>query len=330
MDLVGRARELAALDAALARAATGARQLVLISGEPGIGKTSLVEAFRSAAVGAGATWLSGAAWEGGAPSYWPWMQVVRAAERSAPEEVRRQAAALGPLGPDGSAAAVDRFVLHDAVADLVLALAGSGPVVVALEDLHVAGPSTAELLEDVYRATAGAPVVLVATYRPAEVAAAPGTAEVVSRLEGAGTVLDPRPLGDAEVVSVLTAQGLTADPPLVDSVLERTQGNPLFVVHTARGLAAGGSAAETGLPLGLRNALRRQAAIAGEGAEDVLEAAAVLGEELTAATLAATTGREPAEVQVILDRAVGLRLLRRDATGRHAFTHALVREAVYD
>lgn len=330
MDLVGRDEEVVALRGALAAARHGSRQLVLISGGPGIGKTSLVDHFRLAALEEGARVLTGVAWEDGAPAYWPWTQVVRAAARVAGEDVAPRVAALGPLS--GASAQADRFVLYDAVAELLMDLARSVPLVVVLEDLHAAGGSTSDLLEYVHRSTSGTPLVLVATYRPTEVAADEAVAAVVSRLESMGVVLVPRAFGTDEVASMLQSKGLAAEPRLVRAVLERTQGNPLFVAHAAREFVNGGSAADTGLPLGLRNALRRQAQAAEGENRGVLEVAALLAEDIDIAAVAAISGIEEHQVAVAFGRAVALGLLRVDPLipGRHEFTHALVREALYD
>src|SRR5690348_2494433 len=103
---VGRSRELAVLFAELGQAATGDARLALISGEPGIGKTELARAFARAAAKDGALVLWGSAWEdGGAPPYWPWVQVLRSYARQAgPEALATaagpQAAVLAQLLPE--------------------------------------------------------------------------------------------------------------------------------------------------------------------------------------------------------------------------------------
>ena len=109
---VGRSRELAALSAALRQAATGDARLALVAGEPGIGKTELARVFARAAGNDGALVLWGSAWEdGGAPPYWPWVQVLRSYGRQAgaealAEAVGPQALVLGQLLPElGTAAA---------------------------------------------------------------------------------------------------------------------------------------------------------------------------------------------------------------------------------
>ena len=103
---VGRSRELAVLSAALRQAAAGDARLALVSGEPGIGKTELARAFAQAAAKDGALVLWGSAWEdGGAPPYWPWVQVLRSYARQAgakalADAAGPQAAVLGQLLPE--------------------------------------------------------------------------------------------------------------------------------------------------------------------------------------------------------------------------------------
>src|SRR5947209_208721 len=103
---VGRSRELAVLSAAWRQAAAGDARLALVSGEPGIGKTELARAFAQVAAADGALVLWGSAWEdGGAPPYWPWVQVLRSYGRQTGAEALAraagpQAALLAPLLPE--------------------------------------------------------------------------------------------------------------------------------------------------------------------------------------------------------------------------------------
>lgn len=336
MDPVGREGELVALRAALGDVVNGVGRVVLISGDPGIGKSTLVDRFRADAVEAGATWLWGAAWEDlGAPAYWPWTQVVRAAGRTSGDAVAARAGDLGPLGPAGPTAGVpEQFGLYDAVADLLATLSEQAPVVVVLEDLHAAGVASARLLEFVARFDRHVRLLLIGTYRPAEAAADPELAAVLSRLEDAGTTLALSRFGAADIAAVLAEAGVAAEPGLVAEVADRTQGNPLFVSHVARRLAAGGSAAEAGLPLGLRNALRQQAERVAKGSAvpGVLDAAAVLGVGLSADVLAAVLGADVEQVRPVLERAVAAGLLGSDPAlpDRYEFAHAVVREALHD
>jgi tetratricopeptide (TPR) repeat protein len=336
VDPVGRETELTVLRAALDDVIGGVGRVVLISGDPGIGKSTIVDAFRADAVDAGATWLWGAAWEDlGAPAYLPWIQVVRAAGRVAPDPVAARTQDLGPLGPAGPSATVpEQFVLYDAVADLLASLGERAPVVVVLEDLHAAGVATARLLEFVARFDRHVPVLLIGTYRPAEAATDVELAAALARLEDVGTPLTPAPLTAPEIAAVIEAAGTRAEPALVTEVAERTQGNPLFVSHVARRLAAGGSTADSGLPLGLGNAYRRQAEriTSGSAAPEALDVAAVLGVDLDFGVLAAVLDTEVAQIRPVLDDAVAAGLLRADPTTpeRYAFAHAVARDALHD
>src|SRR5436309_6304293 len=146
---VGRSRELAVLSAALRQAATGDARLALVSGEPGIGKTELARAFARAARDDGALVLWGSAWEeGGAPPYWPWVQVLRSYGRQAGAAALAgaagpQSAVLAQLLPElGAAPATGgpgsgaRFALFDAVCSVLDRAARAAPLAVILDDLH--------------------------------------------------------------------------------------------------------------------------------------------------------------------------------------------------
>ena len=167
--LVGRGRVVEQLGGAIDEAVAGRGQVVLVTGDAGIGKTAVAAEAAAWARDRGARMLWAACWEGdGVPGYWPWVQVVRrlAAEPgrladagalarlvSAPD---RPGAAPGPAGPDG-----DRFQLFDELSSLLLAEADAGPVVVVLDDLHWADPPSLSLPAFLARRLPGAPVLVV-------------------------------------------------------------------------------------------------------------------------------------------------------------------------
>src|SRR5262245_34326136 len=139
--LVGRERELESLAAALAEAVQGRRAVLLFSGEPGIGKTRLLEELATRAVGAGASVAWGRVWEVGlTPPFWPWLEILAAVET--PDD---PAPALGSL--DLAAGASARLLRFGEVRAFLLRRAARAPLVLLFDDAHAADVSSLELLE---------------------------------------------------------------------------------------------------------------------------------------------------------------------------------------
>src|SRR5262245_24950547 len=180
---VGRQRELDELRAAVADARQGRGHLFLIGGEPGIGKTRLADELARVAGAEGFVTTWGRCWEGGgAPAYWPWVQVLRAYARGrAPErlaeELRRAGAAdlvhlvpeLGERLPEVSSAlpaepAEARFRLFEAMHALLRAATVEAPMLVVLDDLHAADADSLRLLRYLAREVRGLPLLLIGTY----------------------------------------------------------------------------------------------------------------------------------------------------------------------
>jgi RecA/RadA recombinase len=313
--LVGRERELGALEAGLAALPAGRGAVYLITGEPGIGKTRLASELAAAATARGSRVAWGRCWEaGGAPAFWPWHEAF---------------AAVGAKFPDGagivaSDPAQARFALfRDAGAELARA-AERGPIVVVLEDLHAADQSSVLLLELLATQVRTAPIMIVGTYRDLEASLVPDIGDVLARVGRAGHVLALGRLRPAEVATVVRDTIDGADERLIAHVYEITHGNPLFVSEILQQVRAGGASEASAIPLGVREIIRQRLARVSSAGRRVLEAAAVLGVELGAAELARIVPEAAAE----LDGAIASGLvLRRGA--RLQFAHALYREALY-
>src|SRR5215472_16902531 len=202
---VGRERETAELSGALDAVRAGRGAFYLISGEPGIGKTRLAEWVAQEAASRGFTVLWGRCWEsGGAPTYWPWVQVLRAALRGRdPARLARATrwafAQLGQLipelahgltdhdrpsipdltldGPDG-----ERVVLFDAVQTVIATLAAERALVVVLDDLHAADDSSLLLLQYLSRELQQAPVLILGTHRDWEMRRTPALRRLLGGL----------------------------------------------------------------------------------------------------------------------------------------------------
>ena len=346
---VGRSRELTALTAALRQAATGDARLALVAGEPGIGKTELARAFARAAGNDGALVLWGSAWEdGGAPPYWPWVQVLRSYGRQAGTEALAeaagpQAAVLGQLLPElGTApapagpASGARFALFEAVCAVLDRASRSAPLVVILDDLHAAGRPSALLLRFAAAARLSR-VLLLATYRSAEAAMDPDVSDVITALESVSPPLTLAGLSSDDIRLMLPGAG--AD--VLAVVQRRGEGNPLFVSQVARLLGQGAATVEeVPVPAGIRQAVRRQVARLGEhrapwrrhagrGRSSGHRGGARPGHRPGPGRGGA--GRPAGPVAGLCDRATGIGLLGpgRDVGEVYRFRHALIRETLY-
>jgi class 3 adenylate cyclase len=183
---VGRRTELDLLRAKLEEARQGKGNVVLLAGEPGIGKTRLSQELARHAEGAGATVLWGHCFEGDwTPPFAPFADLIDALASSdgaarGHDAIDASVAALarfvpslasaGPAKSEGVSQDEERFRFMSAVADVLAAEASQRPLVLMLEDLHWADAGTASLLRYVSRKLSADPVLIVGTYRDAEVA----------------------------------------------------------------------------------------------------------------------------------------------------------------
>ena len=349
---VGRSRELAALSAAWRQAAAGDARLALVAGEPGIGKTELARAFARAAGNDGALVLWGSAWEdGGAPPYWPWVQVLRSYARQAGPEALAAAAGpqaavlaqllpeLGPVQELTGSGDVARLTLFDAVGTVLDQASRAAPLVVILDDLHAAGRPSALLLRFAAAARLSR-VLLLATYRTAEAALDPDVSDVIAALESASPPLVLAGLSAGDIRLMLPGAG--AD--VLAVVQRRSEGNPLFVSQVARLLGPGAATVEeVPVPAGIRQAVRRQVARLGAAktgaaagdntpaAQEILATAAAFGPGIDPALVAAALDVPAGPVARLCDDATAAGLLGpgQDVGEVYRFRHALIRETLY-
>jgi hypothetical protein len=360
--LVGRARELAQLAAAVEDAMAGRGRLVLLTGEPGIGKTALARAVveHARALGLGTAW--GAGWDGGgAPAYWPWIQIVRglAAQRELAGlrgELGSAATWIAGLLPELRAGLGDppappdldpdeaRFRLFDALGVLLGAAAARAPLVVVMDDLHWADTASALALEFVARELPGLPVLVLATYREEDVRRRDDLAHALGGLARAGRRLPLGGLRPAELEQLIAqragAEDGAAAPPaaLIARLHEVTGGNPFFADELIRLLEAQGrlgdpaaAQGELPLPVGVREAILRRLAAFPDATVQLLATAAVVGSHFRTATLADALQREPDAVLDAVDDPLRLGVLETaDEPGRFVFTHALVRQTLLE
>ncbi|TWF80944.1 regulatory LuxR family protein [Pseudonocardia hierapolitana] len=316
--LVGRAAESGLLDAALRRAATGGVCAVLVGGEAGVGKSRLVEEFlaRNPTLRV----LAGGCVELGADGlpYAPFVAALRGTELEDDTE-RRRLAPLLPALDVGDTAPGDRPRMFEAVLTLIARPAAGGPTVLVLEDAHWADRSSLDLLEFLVRNQRAAPgSLIVVTHRSDE----PGARGLRPLLAGLGRLghverVALAPLTRAEVAAQASAiLGRPADPALVASLHERSDGNPLFVEALL-------SDAPGDVPGSLSDLLATRVDRLGEAAS-VVRAVAVGGLRVPHAVLAAVCG---GPVDAAVRTAVDAGVLVVDGDG-YRFRHALIRDAV--
>jgi predicted ATPase/DNA-binding CsgD family transcriptional regulator len=348
-DFVGRAVELARLEAALARAERGSASAVFVAGESGVGKTRLLRELEHRAVERSARVLRGecAAFGAGELAYAPiaaaLRRLVRELDPAGVEELvgpaRADLARLVPeLGatapederPDALTAAGDAFAqarLFGLLRGLLDRLGADAPVLFAVEDLHWADRSTLEFLSSLLHGLRDERLLLVCTYRSDELhrrhplrpfLAEEERREVVQRLEV--EPFSPGELG-LQVAGIL---GAGADPAVVARLHVRCEGNAFF----AEELLAASDGAAGPLPPSLRDVLSLRLEALPEDSRAVLRVAAAAGRQTGHRLLAAVAGLpEPALLEA-LRAAVVHHVLVRDSDG-YAFRHALLEEAAY-
>jgi tetratricopeptide (TPR) repeat protein len=307
--------------------------------------------------------LTGRCYEGdGAPPWWPWVQILRAAVGATGDaELREQLGAVAsdvaelvpelrerfpglatPSGPQGDQA---RFRLYDAIARFGLARAQRAPLVVILDDLHWADASSLEMVRFLAGQLTHQRILLVATYRDVEVRRGHPLADVLgdlARVPECERVL-LRGLDAAEVAALAEAVAGERPPAaLAERLLELTEGNPFFVREMVQLLADGGGIADAtvdtvhalALPQGVRDAIGRRLDTLSEECNALLRAAAVIGREFATAVLEPMVALPDADrdegLLELLGEALDAGVIVEAARGRYAFAHALLRQTLYE
>jgi len=334
-ELVGRDQQLARLAGRLGRLSEGERPTILVAGEAGIGKTSLIRAAAADATRQGARVAWGTCIDAeGAPGFWPWTQALEGLVRelglensihAAGDDLPRLASIIPAFGtPSRSeASARDRLLLMDAVGRFLDAVAGKGPVVVVLDDLQWADESSASLFDFLARAPRPGPVALIAAYRHDELSATlrAHVGDLVSRAEYLElTGLD----ADSVVALVERLAGRRVDPDRATAIHERTGGHPFFVRELA---LLTGVDSHAQVPVAVRDAIERRITRLPDETVEVLEVLAVLGTALLPDVVAAALGVTVMDIDAAAAVAVRAGVLARRDAGL-MFAHDLLRETV--
>jgi len=339
----GRAAEIAVLGDAVDRVVSGRPAVVLIEGEAGIGKTRLLAGVLEDARGRGMQVAAGRAEELERTRPFGLVAAAFGCARSSPDPRRAAIAALlATRGGDRGPITVTsdpglRFRAVDAFADLAEELALAGPLVIGVDDLQWADPSSLLTLAAVSRRLAYLPVALIGCLRPS-----PRIPEL-DRLAGllldaGGRILTVRGLTE-RAVTELVAEAVAAVPgPGLLAGISGAAGNPLFITELLGALAqegaietAGGRAevAEVTLPPTLRLTILRRLSFLPEDTLQALRAASILGSSFTVTELSVTMARPALELSVVLAEGIAGRVLE-EYGAVIRFRHDLIRDAIYE
>jgi len=347
---VGRDRELDAVETALRAAIRGEEPGVLVIGEAGVGKTRLVAELAALARqdGVRVVWSS-VSEPAAARAYGHWAQVLRVVAASFErhvlvDEIGGDVEELARLTPDlrsgvKLAAPAEpegddpRFRMYDAVASLLRRAAMREPLAIVLDDLHAADLATLLLLRFLLGETRHDPIALIGTARDPDTEALPG--HVAGALAEVARAVPALHLGglDRRAVESLMAQIVGADvaAQFAGTIHHRSGGNPLFVGELARLVAAGLRPLDHGsLPATIRALLEGRLARVPADVLEVLRAAAVVGEGFAVRLIEHAAGKTRSQVLAALDAAARAQLIVEHDKLAFGFTHALVRDVLYD
>ncbi|WHZ10021.1 MAG: hypothetical protein OJF60_000460 [Burkholderiaceae bacterium] len=366
--IVGRIAELAAIDALLSRIPGGRGAIVALAGEPGIGKSHLAQLIAGRAASARSLW-GRCNEEPGAPPYWPWLQMLRGwldghdddalrdtlgaaappiAEILPEIGQRLRPAATQPLVPTPDPQQ-QRFRLFDAIVGFLKRAADREPLLLIVDNLHWADASSLRLLEFLAPELADSRILLLATYRDIELDRRHPLSATLGDLARHAHFRRFRLAGlDRQETAALVEQagGTGLTPALLDAIHAQTEGNPLFVGEMTRLLvqeavlgARGGeppvapsTALSIRIPEGVKEVIGRRLNRLSPQANRVLACAALIGRAFDLQLLQRLLGKPRAgSLQKVIAEALQARVLEpAEPAGHFQFSHALIRETLYD
>lgn len=343
---VGRARELEQLKRGLEAAAAGDGSAFWLLGDPGIGKTRLAAELFGEATGHNVQVLAGRCHDQGAPSLWPWAQIVRSYLRAQPGQV---AEALGAgagdivrlvpsvrehvpdLEPISAVfdAEQERLRLFNGLVEFLGRAARRQPLALWLEDLHWADAASILLLRLLAEDLGSLPILVVGSYRSAEADDNEPLAELRKMLEretwSRELSLGGLPADTAsELVRSVSPVDLEDD--WRERVVERAEGNPYFLQELCRDLDEQSGDRDATLPGGIRDAIDRRLSRIAPQCRAVLTVGALIGREFELDVLRAASGRPLDEVIAEIEAGVAAHLIDEAEDNVIRFSHALVQE----
>jgi DNA-binding CsgD family transcriptional regulator len=359
--LVGRQQELSKLWRLFEETLTGRLQVVLVDGEPGIGKTRLLREIALHTEETGALVLHGGASEAeGMPPYLPFLEALGRYIRTAPRE--QLLSQVGPLAPILAAilpeltlalgelphsyplsAEQARLRLYEAVGTFLVALATSAPLVLLFDDLQWADPASLDLLSHIARHYSSSRILLVGTYRSGELIGNPALERAILGLTRLRllTTLSLTPLPEAEVALLAqNALGVPVDREATRLLYTHSEGNPFFAEEVLHVWLEAGALTEqarlftlersldTVLPSSIIGLVRQRLSHLPAHTVEYLRVASLIGRAFDVVFLAEVLGQDAEAVEVALQAAVQAGIIRLDPSSSLIFSHDKIRECL--
>ncbi len=350
-SFVGRASHLDALRQRWGAVGGPRWPLVFLAGESGIGKTTLAARFAEE-VG-GERVLFGRCDEDPVVPYQPFVEAFRHPDALAGTSDDEEVIALAPLmprlrslapaGPLGVSPEMQRYLMFEAVAERLCRWSRVRPLLLILDDVHWADRPTVRLLQHLVRDPRVLRLMVIATYRVEEAGGERPLAALVADLRRAHTldVLRVEGLSRVDTDALVTERLQATAPDFAGALWSQTDGNPLFIEEALRSVADSGAAAgdrpvtahtlaRMGVPDGVKSVIvRRLETMPGEAA-DALRAAAAIGHEFDPRLVAGVRGVPVERTLDALERAPTRGLVGELDRYRYAFSHGIVRMAIYE
>jgi DNA-binding CsgD family transcriptional regulator/tetratricopeptide (TPR) repeat protein len=349
---VGRETEMAELRLSLRDTLASQGRLVMLAGEPGIGKTRLGQELAAMAQQQGVRILWGLCHEQrGAPPYWPWVQAMRAYVQGAASDYLLSHMGLGaadiadiipdvkaklpdlmpspPLEPDQA-----RFRLFDAVTTFLTSTSRPQPLILILDDLHWADRSSLLLLEFMTREIASSRLMILGCYRDVDLSRRHPLSESLGRLVHEQTfsrlrLAGLRPLDVGYLLEM--SYGIKPSASMVEAVHQRTQGNPFFITQIARLMPQQGGELRGDIPQAVRDAIGQRLSRLSQACNRVLVRASAIGRQIAFSVLGLVTNCSEDDLLDVIDEALEAHVLEvvAGSSETYQFTHDLVQQTLY-
>ena len=355
---VGRQREMAELAAALNDAMSGQGRMVMLAGEPGIGKTRTAQELATLAQQQGSQVLWGRCYEEeGAPPYWPWVQAIRSHVHQATAE--QLSVEMSPGGANVAEIVTEirgklpdletppalepeqaRFRLFDSITTFLKTVSQRQPLMLVLDDLHWADRASLLLLEFVAREIGSSRLLLVGAYRDIDVSRRHPLSQTLGALvrEQLFHRVQLGGLTQQEVGEfVQGTSGVNLALEIAEAIHQRTDGNPFFVGEITRHVTLENITKDQSwagiIPEGVRDAIGRRLNRLSEQSNQMLTTASVVGREFQFRLLTSLMN-DATEDQLLaaMDEAVAVQLIEElpQSVGLYQFTHALIQETLFE